>query len=84
MFLRSRASAIASASMKSFLFDFTKGFTNRAAISRASCPCCVERGQESERQIKPRISGYQWMRKWEQVTYMTLQIQGLQGHSDLI
>jgi len=39
MFLRSTASAIASASTKSFLFDFTKGFTNWAAISRASWPC---------------------------------------------
>jgi hypothetical protein len=39
MFSRSTASAIASASMKSFLFDFTKGFTNWVGINRTSCPC---------------------------------------------
>ena len=39
MFLRSTASAIASASTKSFLLDFTNGFTNCAAISRTSWPC---------------------------------------------
>src|SRR5258705_6801536 len=39
MFLRSTVSAIASASMKSFLFEFTKGFTNWAGINRTSCPC---------------------------------------------
>ncbi len=36
IFLRSTASAIPSASTKSFLLDFTNGFTNWAAISRTS------------------------------------------------
>jgi hypothetical protein len=39
MFFRSTASAMASASTKSFLFDFTNGFTNCAAINRTSWPC---------------------------------------------
>src|SRR5260221_13828996 len=39
MFSRSTASAIASASMKSFLFDFTNGFTNWAGINFTSWPC---------------------------------------------
>jgi hypothetical protein len=40
------ASAIASASMKSFLFDFTKGFTNWAGISRTSWPLLMQRPAE--------------------------------------
>src|SRR5437879_3765919 len=38
MLWRVTASAIASASMKSFLFDLRYGFTNCAGISFASCP----------------------------------------------
>jgi hypothetical protein len=45
MFLRSTSSAIASASTKSFLFGFTNGFTNCAAINRTSCPCFYSTGK---------------------------------------
>src|SRR3984885_5512922 len=46
MFCRATASAIASASRKSFLLDFTNGLTNCAGISRTSCPC--------DRRARPR------------------------------
>ncbi len=42
IFLRSTASAMASASTKSFLLDFTNGSTNRAGTNRTSWPCCLK------------------------------------------
>src|SRR5271168_1499141 len=49
MFLRSTASAIASASTKSFLLDFSNGLTNCAAIKRTSWPCLRKRASEKMR-----------------------------------
>src|SRR5258708_30061292 len=46
MFSRSTASAMASASRKSFLFDFKNGFRNWAGISFTSWPC--------SRKVRPR------------------------------
>ena len=49
MFLRSTASAIASASTTSFLFDFTNGFANCAGISR-NVPLLAQR---SAKKVSP-------------------------------
>jgi hypothetical protein len=42
MFFRTTPSEIASASTKSFLLDFTKGFTNWAAISHSLTGGCLK------------------------------------------